>query len=169
MPREKATGTMIRPALVIASLLLLTIDPAATALAQGPGVPNPQPQFWVIAVGIDDYQNRAIPQSTGSVRQAQTLLRWLRNSGGWDRSHLLELADLGSAQPGDPRAPAPRILPTKRNLEWAVQLWLASRARPGDVVIFYYAGQTGSVVSTDPKTHESTVDYFLMPDRRRSR
>ena len=44
-----------------------------------------------------------------------------------------------------------------------MQSWLGSRAKAGDVVIFYYAGQTGSNVRTDPETHESTVDYFLMP------
>ena len=54
-------------------------------------------------------------------------------------------------------------MPTRRNLEWAFQKWLGSRAKTGDVVLFYYAGRTGSVVRTLEETHDARIDYFLMP------
>ena len=114
-------------------------------------------------VGIDDYDQQALDGKTGSVRQAETVLRRLRTRAGWDNSHLLQLADLGSRDPGSAQHPSRRILPTRRNLEWAFQTWLRQKASAGDVVLFYYAGRTGSVVRAEEQTQEPRIDYFLMP------
>ena len=62
-------------------------------------------------------------------------------TAGWDRSHLLLLTDLGGNEnPGTSRRPAPNISPSRKNLDWAFQQWLASRAQPGDIIVFYFAG-----------------------------
>jgi WD40 repeat protein len=154
---------MTRKVLVIGCWFACSLCSSGLAREQGPNLTNPRPRFWAIVVGIDSYDQKAMSGSAGSVRQSEAMLRWLRTTAGWENSHLLHLADLGRRDPGDGQTVAPRLLPTRGNLEWAFQKWLASRARTGDVVLFYYAGQTGSVVRVDEQTHDARIDYFLLP------
>ncbi len=154
---------MTRRALVIGWLLAACLSQSGRAGGQATSSEESRPQFWAIVAGIDDYGQQAPGGNSGAVRQTEAVLRWLRTRGGWENSHLLHLADLGSREPGQVHNPAPRILPTRKNLEWAFQKWLPSRAKPGDVVLFYYAGRTGSIVHVDEQTQEPRIDYFLFP------
>src|SRR5262249_35066889 len=88
--------------------------------------------------------------------------QWLRRAG-WDDQHQLLLTDSGSFDPGDPRAPAPNIRPLRSNLDWAFGRWLATRAQPGDLVVFYFAGRSRAVVTAHEARSDPRVDYYLLP------
>jgi WD40 repeat protein len=95
------------------------------------------------------------------VAQALNVLRWLSGTAGWDRSHALLLTDLGGNEdPGSPRSPAPNIAANKKNLDWAFQRWLPARARPGDLIVFYFAGQARAAIPADPSL---SPEYYLLP------
>src|SRR5512135_3794528 len=115
------------------------------AAAQQPRLENRPRQLWAVIVGVGaSYGPGARAQSGPEmVGQALSVLAWLGGTAGWDRSHLLLLTDLGgNDNPGTPRRPAPNITPSRKNLDWAFHHWLTSRAQPGDVVVFYFAGQS---------------------------
>jgi WD40 repeat protein/uncharacterized caspase-like protein len=119
--------------------------------------------MWAIVVGTDDTKGQAPAGHGGSARQADALARWLRGPGGWDAGHVLVLGDGGSRDPGTPQSPRSLILPTRDNLTWAFRSWLGRKARPRDLVIFYFAGRAASAVVPDSRTGERQVEYFLMP------
>lgn len=133
------------------------------AQPQRPGAaPRPR-QIWAVIVGVGtplDPKARA-QGSLEPVQQALSVLAWLSGTAGWDRSHLLLLTDLGgNPDPGSPRNPAPNITPTRRNLDWAFRTWLASHVQPGDVILFYFAGQARAQTRTAPM---SSPEYYFLP------
>jgi WD40 repeat protein len=134
--------------------------PAALGQEQAPS--RRPPQLWAIIVGVGNYRDPAILDSPSAPDQAGAVLRWFR-SAGWDESHQLLLRDFGSSDPGTPDAPAPNILPTRGNLEWAIRQWLLPRARQGDLVVFYYAGRANAVVTPQGPQIEPRVEYYLLP------
>ena len=135
----------------------------ATAQIAPPSQPARKPQLWAIIVGVGnplDPQVRRL-SNRDSVQHAFSVLKWFSSTGGWDRNHLLLLTDFGgNDDPGTTVSPAPNITPSKRNLDWAVQTWLASKAQPGDVIVFFFAGQSRAVVSSDPAV---SPEYYLVP------
>ena len=142
---------------------LLVHGPMVCAQPQRPGTaPRPR-QVWAIIVGVGttlDPKTRA-QSSREPVQQALSVLAWLSGTAGWDRNHLLLLTDLGgNPDPGLPRNPAPNITPTRKNLDWAFQKWLASEAQPGDLIVFYFAGQARALTHADPM---SSPEYYLLP------
>ncbi len=151
--------------MVIGVLLaaLLALAPEARAQAPRDPLPAGRPQLWAIIVGVGnplDVKIRA--QSSREVaQQALGVLGWFSGPGGWDRSHLLLLTDFGgNDDPGSVQSPAPNIKPTKQNLDWALREWLAPRAKPGDVIVFYFAGQSRCVLSATPA---ALPQYYLLP------
>ena len=137
------------------------------AMGQTPATATRPPEVWAIVVGIGDYRHPAIPDSQTSLRNAQAVHRWIRQAG-WDRRHQVLLSDSGSTDPGLPAAPAANILPGQRNLDWAVESWLLekaqpgdNKAQPGDLVIFYFAGESRCVVSSDG--NQLDVRHYLLP------
>ncbi|MFO0890567.1 MAG: WD40 repeat domain-containing protein [Isosphaeraceae bacterium] len=143
--------------------LAILSSPPTPARGQGDRAPRRPRQLWGIVVGVGsplDPTTRA--QSSGAeVQQALKVFRWLSGTAGWDRSHLLLLTDLGgSDDPGSVQSPAPNITPTRKNLDWAFQNWLDAKARPGDVVVFYYAGQSWAVESADRRLSR---EFYLLP------
>ncbi len=98
------------------------------------------PQVWVIAIGIDQYQDDAIPPCRGAVLDARTVGQWFEKTAGWKRGHVLYLDDLGDVDPGLAGAEVVDLLPTKANLGWAFRTWLAGRVHDGDVIVVFYAG-----------------------------
>src|SRR5438105_14957455 len=121
-----------------------------------------RPEIWTIVIGVGNYTHPAIPDSPTAVRDAGAVLQWIRRAG-WIERHQLLLRDYGSADPGEPDAPAPNILPLKRNLDWAFQKWLFSRAKPGDLVVCYFAGRTRTVVKPQGARLDPRVDHYLLP------
>ena len=118
--------------------------------------------MWAIIVGVGNYRDPAILDSPPAVDQALEVLKWFR-AAGWDESHQLLLRDFGTSDPGTPEAPAPNILPSRANLDWAIRQWLMPKARPGDMVVFYYAGRAAAVVTPQGPRIEPRVDYYLLP------
>ena len=137
--------------------------------ATGPSSPRARGRRPPSALG--DHRRRGQPgrpQDSGSEqprsRRSRRSAFWVGSVGpaGWDRSHLLLLTDFGgSDDPGTVQSPAPNITPTKKNLDWAFREWLAPRAKPGDVIVFYFAGQSRSVASAGPL--RPSPEYYLLP------
>lgn len=156
---------MKRSLLIIAWLIAAALlqGPPATAQTAPTSALARRPQLWAIIVGVGsplDPKVRAQSRRE-AVQQAFNVLRWFSGTAGWDRSHLLLLTDFGgNDDPGLPQSPSPNITPSKKNLDWAFQTWLASKAQPGDVIVFYFAGQSRALVAGDPSV---SPDYYLLP------
>jgi WD40 repeat protein/uncharacterized caspase-like protein len=130
------------------------------AIGQPPVLDERPPEVWAIVVGIGDYQQPAIVDGQTSVRDAQAVHRGIRQAG-WDRQHQLLLSDFGSADPGLPAGPAANILPTQHNLDWAFQQWIDKNAQAGDLVVFYFAGESRYVVNRQGT--QLDVRHYLLP------
>ena len=131
---------------------------AVPAFAQAPR----RPEIWTIAVGIDKYEHIPGTAKPTAARGAQEVRQWMRQAG-WDGRHQLLLSDFGAPDPGRPDEPASNILPRKGNLDWAFRQWLFSRARPGDLVVFYFAGRARAVVTPQGPRVDPRVDYYVLP------
>jgi WD40 repeat protein len=158
-------GTMRRPIWVRGLLWAMSLPFLVTAAGQPP--PARRPQMWAVVVGIDNYTHPTILDGQTAARNAGDVAQWFRRAG-WDRDHQLLLRDFGNLFPGTPDAPAPSIRPIKQNLDWALQKWLVSKAQPGDLVIFYFAGQARALVRPEnPRAGglriDPRVDYYLLP------
>ena len=150
----------IIPCLVAAVMLQGPVAPAQT---RGPAPPARRPELWAIVVGIGSPLDPKVRgrSSREAVPQALNVLRWLSGTAGWDRGHLLLLTDFGGNEdPGSPQSPAPNIAATRRNFDWAFQKWLAAKARPGDLIVFYFAGQARAAIPADPSL---PAEYYLLP------
>jgi len=99
------------------------------------------PKVWAIVAGVDAYADGQIPRCSGAVRDAREVASWFTGQAGWDRKNVLRLDDFGRRSHGAAIEPSEALRPTLANLEWAVVDWLGARAGPGDVVVFYFAGQ----------------------------
>ena len=155
---------MRRPVLLITSLvgLLLAQNHATLAQFLEARAAARTPQLWAIVVGVSGSSDPKLRlQGHPEVmRQAFNVFGWLNRTAGWDRSHLLLLTDFGgSDDPGTVQSPAPNITPTKKNLDWAFRDWLKARARPDDVIVFYFAGQARSVPQKSPT---AVPEYYLI-------
>ncbi|MBX6314315.1 MAG: caspase family protein, partial [Isosphaeraceae bacterium] len=107
----------------------------------GPIAAERAPAVWGIIIGIDQYQDEAIPACHGAVADARAVARWLAETAGWGEDHVLLLIDDVRPRPGSP-SNRPKVLrPTRANLDWAIQRWGADRVTTGDVVVVYFAGQ----------------------------
>ena len=69
---------------------------------------------------------------------------------------------LRQRQPGQARGPRRQYPADQDNLNWAVDEWLLPRAKAGDLVVIYFAGQAETVSSAAPRS-EPRVDHFLLP------
>jgi WD40 repeat protein/uncharacterized caspase-like protein len=101
--------------------------------------PPQSPQVWVIAIGIDQYQDDAIPPSRGA-RDARAVAQWFAKTAGWNRDNVLLLDDSGDVDPGLAGAEPVDLLPTRANLGWAFRTWLAGRVHDDDVIVVFFAG-----------------------------
>ena len=159
---------MNRQVLVIGWLWVLGLPGLGLAAAAEdilkPSPPH-RPELWAIVVGIDNYSDPLLRAGSlpERVREATRVRGWFRSHGEWESSHVLYLADFGNPDPGSPGNPEANILPTGKNLNWAFRTWLKSRARPDDLVVFYFAGRAGAVVTPQGPTLEPKVEYFLLP------
>lgn len=153
-----------QPWTILLSCCLLLAQTWFQNAAAQPGRVEKRPrQLWAIIVGVGAPHDPLVQaqRDPESVRQALRVLAWLSGTAGWDRSHLLLLTDLGGNEnPGTSRRPAPNISPSRKNLDWAFQRWLASRAQPGDVIVFYFAGPSRALMPTGPL---AAPEYYLLP------
>ncbi len=147
--------------LLQATLPLLCIA-SCHAFGQSPSPAARPPEVWAIVVGIDDYNNPVVPDGKTAVRNAQRVRRYIQRTG-WGERHQLLLTDGGSAEPGELAAPAVNILPSRPNLKWAFEKWLANNARAGDMVVFYFAGESGCVARSQG-TQLDMRHYLLLVD-----
>lgn len=139
---------------------------AGTALAADvPPAPPRTPEVWAVIVGIDQYADKAIPPCTGAVRDARAIQQWFQQRAGWSREHLLLFQDAGLAEPAAAPEQLAELRPTRKNLEWAMTKWLADRLKPGDIVLFTFAGRSyalpppvGSVPGTPAREYLLPVD-----------
>ena len=94
------------------------------------------------------------------MRDAADLARWLIGSGGWGPKSVLLLTDQDPAALGfdEPAARPLHRRPTKANLDWGARQWLGSEARPGDVLVVFFAGQAIGLPDPDP-----TIDRASPP------
>lgn len=132
-----AKKVAIRHALcVIASLLFF---PSASTLAQPPS----RPSHWGIIVGVPRCDSEKLGTTPGADAAASRVAEWLERTASWQGSHVLRLTGTSRNTPVRSDAPIPEggLAPTRANLEWALSEWYASRARPGDVLLFYFAGK----------------------------
>jgi len=153
---------MNRRALLAGWLWALLLPGLATAADSEPNsAGSVRPRLWAIIVGVGNYTDPLIVDSLTAPQQAAEVLQWFRGAG-WDEDHQLLLRDFGSEDPGTADSPSPNILPTRKNLAWAFDEWLNKKARPGDTVVFYFAGRAGIVTTTLGPRVESRVDYFIL-------
>ncbi len=127
-----------------------------------------RPQVWAIIVGVGSPAHPMLKATTSrdAVREATSAFGWFSRTAGWDRNHLLLLTDFGgSDDPGTVRSPARNITPLKKNLDWAFREWLKPRAKPDDVIVFYFAGPARSV---PPKDSSTLPENYLLPSDARS-
>jgi WD40 repeat protein len=119
--------------LAISTVILVQI----ATTAQGADAPK----VWAVLVGIDDHDDARIPANRGASADARALRRWLVETAAWDGRQILVMD--GSSRPKHEAAANDigDLRPTRENLDWALKEWLPFRARPGDVVLVYFAGQ----------------------------
>jgi WD40 repeat protein len=150
---------------LIGWLVLALAGPGPQARAQTAGARSTRrPDVWAIIVGVGSPLDPKLKaqSSRDAVPQALRLLGWFGRTAGWDRRNLLLLTDFGgSNDPGTVESPAPNITPTKKNLDWAFREWLKPRAKPDDLIVFYFAGQARSLA---PKNAAVSPEYHLLPN-----
>jgi WD40 repeat protein/uncharacterized caspase-like protein len=122
------------------------------------------PMVWVVSIGIDNYGS--FPRCKGAVSDARAVGQALVRAG-WGDDHVLLLNDHGDRKPGKAEDPARPLLPTRANLDWALDTWLDHRLRPGDVAVFYFGGHA---IALPPRPGaapgDRPRDYLLPIDAR---
>ncbi len=141
-------------------LIALMIS-AHHARAQNAPTSTRRPEVWAITVGVGRFDRGNLPESAEPARDATRVHQWIRRAG-WDERHVLLVRDQGSVEPGRPDAPSPTIRPTASNLDWAAGPWLSAHARPGDVVVLYFAGQARARLVERGPGLERGVEYLLI-------
>ena len=124
------------------------------------------PQVWMIAIGIDQYNDDAIPDGHGATHDARALGSWFAKTAGWGERNLLRLDELGAPKPGAGAGldQATGLLPNKENLDWAFQVWLPGKVRPDDTVVVMFAGQAVALPPTPNEPPGSSGRYYLLPN-----
>ncbi|MDG3005780.1 caspase family protein [Paludisphaera mucosa] len=142
----------------------------AAARAQAPDPPPRKPQLWAMLVGIERYEDSTVfPRCRGAAADAAALGRWLIDAAGWPADHVLllsdhEAEDLGFAEPA--RRPERRPA-TRAELDRGVREWLAGKARPGDTILIFFAGQAvGLPARAGDHATRSDRDLLLPMDAR---
>jgi len=140
--------------------------------ARADDAPAPRkPQLWSMLIGVENYQDSAdFPRCRGAAADAAALGRWLIDAAGWPADHVLLLSDrtaedLGFSEPS--RRPERRPA-TRAELDRGVRDWIAGRARPGDAILIFFAGQAVGLPGAEggPHASRSARDLLLPADAR---
>jgi len=158
-----------RRRVALALMLPITISSWGVAQVSQPAH-RARPRLRAMLVGIERYEEQlAFPRCRGAARDAANFGRWLIISAGWGPESVLLLTDQDPATLGFDE-PASRPLhrrPTKANLDWAAGQWLGTDARPGDVLVVFFAGQAiGLSDRPDDRPNQPPRDYLLPVDAR---
>jgi WD40 repeat protein/uncharacterized caspase-like protein len=151
--------------------LAFSVMSTSSAAAQREGIPKGTGhQLWAMLIGIQQYEESlAFPRCRGAAADAAALARWLIDTAGWGPDHVLLLSDRDLTTLGftDPTRRPEYRLPTKANLDWGARQWLAERAKPGDVLVIFFAGQAvGLMPRPDEPPGRPHRDYLLPLDVR---
>jgi WD40 repeat protein len=126
------------------------------------------PQVWVVAIGIDQYGDDAIPSCHGASRDARAVGEWFAKTAGWGVRNVLRLDDLGQPEPGTDPEQVTDLLPTKANLEWAFTEWLGTRVKPDDLVVVMFVGQAVALPPGPNDLPGSPGRQYLLPSDARA-
>jgi WD40 repeat protein/uncharacterized caspase-like protein len=126
---------------------LSAVLPGAARSAQNPDQAlSPaahKPRVWAVVIGVEVYDDPAIPRCFGSIGDGVALVRWLVDTARWPSSQILLMNENGARQHGRPEdVVRGALLPTRDNLDWALRQWLGHRLQPGDVGLVYFAGHS---------------------------
>jgi WD40 repeat protein/uncharacterized caspase-like protein len=146
---------MHRPGSLLCLLFTVACFTSSRALGQPAAPAGRPPEVWAIIAGINDYPNAAVPAGRTAVQNAQKVRQWIQRIG-WDNQHQVFMSDSGA-----PVAPAANLLPTRQNLDWAIQEFVKKRAAPGDLVLFYFAGESRCVAKREGG--QLDVRQYLLP------
>jgi WD40 repeat protein/ribosome-binding factor A len=140
------------------------------AAVSAPAVAADQPSAWAVVVGIDGYENPAVPRCSGAGADAREIQRWLIGEAGWPANHVLRMDANAPKTHGAANLPISTLYPSRENLEWAVRDWLKAWVRKDDLVLIYFAGQAASL-KPEPRARPGTPgrDYLLPIDARPDR
>ncbi len=153
---------------LIAVALTLCVGQPAGAQAPIAAPADRPPQVWAVLVGVQKYDDPAIPACAGAVADEVALAGWLQKSARWDSANILRMDEFGQPTHGLPSLPVGNLRPTRENLDFALKGWLRYRVRPGDVVVFAFAGH-GAVAPADPGAKAEAPREILLPiDARKS-
>jgi WD40 repeat protein len=146
--------------LVVAGVLgLLGMGAAAARGAEGPRV-------WAVIVGIDGYDDGAIPRCPGARTDARVVFDLIARDAGWELDQVLVLESGGQKQHGAVNQRQPTLAATRANLDWALKEWLPANAKRDDVVLVYFAGQA---IGLEPMAEAPVRDYLLPSDAKAGR
>src|SRR5512135_1205739 len=126
------------------------------------------PRVWVVAIGIDQYGDEAIPSCHGAAHDAQAVGEWFATTAGWGARNVLRLDDLGQPKPGPDPEQVTDLLPTRANLEWAFQVWLGTRVKPEDPIVVMFAGQAVALPTGPNDLPGSPGRHYLLPSDARA-
>ena len=93
---------MIRSTTATWLALTLALLHAVARSAPAPDGPGRQPEVWAVLVGIDLYNDPAIPRCLRANREGAELARWLTETAHWDRRHVLLMNEFGLRRHGRP-------------------------------------------------------------------
>jgi WD40 repeat protein/uncharacterized caspase-like protein len=122
-----------------------------------------RPSLYGLVIGIDEYEDRAIPACPGAPGDARAVRRWLVEQGGWNPSDLLLMDRASQRSHGGPRDRLANLYPSRDNLRWAVQEWLKARAQPNDLIVIYFAGQAVGLPPREQAPPGSPGRNYLLP------
>ncbi|MDB5351609.1 MAG: repeat-containing protein [Planctomycetota bacterium] len=126
--------------------------------ARGAADPVRAPKVWAIVVGIDTYEDAAIPECKGAAADARAIRTWLVENAGWEPTQVVLMDPTAPRNHGLVAQQITALRPTRENLAWLFQEWLPFRLKPGDVVLFSFSGQ-----AIGGKEGDAALDDRLLP------
>jgi WD40 repeat protein len=122
------------------------------------------PQVWAILIGIDRYEDPAVPGCKSATADARAVARWLTTTGGWSPRNVLVMDDGSQRRHGAAAQAITDLYPTQANLSWAADQWLGARLRPNDIVLLYFAGQADEALAGANDSSANRVGILLPID-----
>lgn len=144
-------------AAVLAASLTAASAPAAPAAPASAPLPEPPsaPQRWAVLVGINDYLHFDGVENgdlLGAVNDARSMADVLTARWGFPAGNVRLLLDAEASREG---------------IREALTEWLASRVKPGDVAVFFFAGHGSQVIDMegdeDDGLDETITPWDVLP------
>lgn len=124
-----------------------------------------KPTLWAIVVGINEQEDRRIPNCPNADQDAQALVRWLtdRQRGGWLPTNVIKMDKDSRRKPGAPNQALQDLYPDRDNLEFILRKWLPGRLRPNDIVLFAWFGQAAGLARQPDARPGTPGRHYLVP------